>query len=117
MESVLEARDTQGEKVRGPRTLQTLEVDREEGLRIRKSGQQGGRKSRIQSQEQGEFQKGKRYQLRDQPQSKKFRKATSPGDSCFKAPRFNSKDNSHNFLRAYQMLGTLIIDSLIESSY
>ena len=51
MGPVVEARDTQGEKVRGPRTLQTLEVDREEGLRIRKSGQQGVRKSIIQSQE------------------------------------------------------------------
>lgn len=113
MGPVVEARDTQGEKVRGPRTLQTLEVDREEGLRIRKSGQQGGRKSRIQSQE---FQKGKRDQLRDQQQSKKFRKAASPGDSCFKELRLNSEYNSHNFLCAYQMLGTLI-DSLVESSH
>lgn len=116
MGPVVEARDTQGEKVRGRRTLQTLEVDREEGLRIRKSGQQGGRKSRIQSQEQGEFQKGKRDQLRDQQQSKKFRKAASPGDSCFKELRLNSEYNSHNFLCAYQMLGTLI-DSLVESSH
>ena len=41
MGPVVEARDTQGEKVRGPRTLQTLEVDRE-GLRIRKSASKMG---------------------------------------------------------------------------
>lgn len=114
MGPVVEARDTQGEKVRGPRTLQTLEVDRE-GLRIRKSASKMGGNPEYKAKSR-EFQKGKRDQLRDQQQSKKFRKATSPGDSCFKEPRFNSKYNSHNFLHAYQMLGTLI-DSLIESSH
>jgi hypothetical protein len=58
MGPVVEARDTQGEKVRGPRTLQTLEVDRE-GLRIRKSASKTGGNPEYKAKSRESFKKEK----------------------------------------------------------
>lgn len=103
MESVLGSQGHPGRKVRALGTLKHKNWAGKRTLRPRRvASKVGGNPNTKPKQESF---KGKRYELRDQPQARSSEKQLLLRQSnCFKAPRFNSKDNSHNFLRAYRCL-------------